>query len=114
MREDCQIITRLINKPKNIKQINKKSIYINRKYYDENLFIRIRNNGDRINSIRNIYTRVKKVLSNSKNIKNKKDVLILESNNEILWIVGIKQSISSYAERNDDKVLEIKFLENPV
>ena len=114
LREDCQIITRLINKPKNIKQINKKSIYINRKYYDENLFIRIRNNGDRINSIRNIYTRVKKVLSNSKNIKNKKDVLILESNNEILWIVGIKQSISSYAERNDDKVLEIKFLENPV
>ena len=86
----------------------------NAKYYDENLFIRIRNNGDRINSIRNIYTRVKKVLSNSKNIKNKKDVLILESNNEILWIVGIKQSISSYAERNDDKVLEIKFLENPV
>ena len=53
LREDCQIITRLINKPKNIKQINKKSIYINRKYYDENLFIRIRNNGDRINSIRN-------------------------------------------------------------
>ena len=41
-------------------------------------------------------------------------MLILESNNEILWIVGIKQSISSYAERNDDKVLEIKFLENPV
>ncbi|MBP05249.1 MAG: tRNA lysidine(34) synthetase TilS [Chloroflexi bacterium] len=114
LREDCQIITRLINKPKNIKQINKKSIYINRKYCDENLFIRIRNNGDKINSITNIYTRVKKVLSNSKNIKDKKDVLILESNNEILWIVGIKQSISSYAEKNDEKVLEIKFLENPI
>ncbi len=114
LSQDFQIITRVINKPQNIKQTNKNLIYINEKYYDQNLYIRIRNNGDRINSISNIYTRVKKVLSNYKNIKDKKNALILESNNEILWIVGIKQSISSYVEKNNKKVLEIKLLENPI
>ena len=114
LSQDFQIITRVINKPQNIKQTNKNLIYINEKYYDQNLYIRIRNNGDRINSISNIYTRVKKVLSNYKNIKDKKNALILESNNEILWIVGIKQSISSYVEKNNKKVLEIKLLENSI
>ena len=112
--EDLQIITRLVNIPKNIIQKNKNLIYINEKYYDQNLFIRIRNQGDKINSIPNTYTRVKKILSNNKNLEDKKNVFILESKGEILWIVGIKQSISSYVKKNNEKALEIKFLKNPV
>ena len=112
--EDFQIITRLVNIPKNIKQKNKNLIYINEKYHDQNLFIRIRNQGDKINSILNTYTRVKKILSNNKNLEDKKNAFILESKGEILWIVGIRQSISSYVEKNNEKALEIKFLKNPV
>jgi len=112
--EDLQIITRLVNIPKNIIQKNKNLIYINEKYYNQNLFIRIRNQGDKINSIPNTYTRVKKILSNNKNLEDKKNVFILESKGEILWIVGIKQSISSYVKKNNEKALEIKFLKNPV
>ena len=114
LKNSTQIETKIIKKPKNIKSNNNNLIYINEKYYDKNLCIRVRNDGDRINSISNIYTRVKKVLSNSKNIKDKKNAFILESDNEILWIVGVKQSISSYVEKNNEKVIEIKFLENPI
>jgi len=114
LKNSTQIETKIIKRPKNIKSNNNNLIYINEKYYDKNLCIRVRNDGDRINSISNIYTRVKKVLSNSKNIKDKKNAFILESDNEILWIVGVKQSISSYVEKNNEKVIEIKFLENPI
>lgn len=114
LKNSSQIETKIIQKPKNIKSNDNNLIYINEKYYDKNLCIRVRNDGDRINSISNIYTRVKKVLSNSKNIKDKKNAFILESDNEILWIVGVKQSISSYVEKNNEKVIEIKFLENPI
>ena len=62
----------------------------------------------------NIYTRVKKVLSNTKNVKDKQNVIILESDKEILWVIGVKQSISSYVGRNNKKVLEIRLLENPI
>jgi len=112
--ENLQITTRLINKPKKIKQTNKNLIYINEKYYDENLIIRMRNEGDKIHSITNAYTRVKKILSNNKNIQDKKNTFILESQGEILWIVGIKQSISSYVEDKNEKALEIKLLKNPI
>jgi len=73
-----------------------------------------RNEGDKINSLPNIYTRVKKVLSNHKEVDNKQNILVLRSNSEILWLVGIKQSISSYVEKKDSEVLEIRFLENPI
>ena len=73
-----------------------------------------RNEGDKINSLPNIYTRVKKVLSNHKESSNKQNILVLRSNNEVLWLIGIKQSISSYVEKKDSEVLEISFLENPI
>lgn len=112
--EDLQITTRLIKKPKNVKQKNKNLIYINENYYNEKLIIRMRKEGDKIHSMPNTYTRVKKILSNNKNIQDKKNIFILESKKEILWVLGIKQSISSYVEKNNQKALEIKFLKNPI
>ena len=80
----------------------------------DSIRITSRNEGDKINSLPNIYTRVKKVLSNHKEVDNKQNILVLRSNSEVLWLVGIKQSISSYVEKKDTKVLEIRFLENPI
>ena len=53
-------------------------------------------------------------VSNYKEVDNKQNILVLRSNSEVLWLVGIKQSISSYVEKKDTKVLEIRFLENPI
>ena len=112
--KDIEIVTKLIDKPKKLETKNKNSIYINEKYIKKNLSVRLRNEGDKINSMPNIYTRVKKVLSNTKNVKDKQNAIILESDKEILWVIGVKQSISSYVGRNNKKVLEIRLLENPV
>ena len=49
-----------------------------------------------------------------KKIENKQKILVLRSKEEVLWLVGIKQSISSYVKKNDSKVLEVSFLENPI
>ena len=87
---------------------------INKKFISGDIRITSRNEGDKINSLPNIYTRVKKVLSNHKEVGNKQNILVLRSNSEILWLVGIKQSISSYVEKKDSEVLEIRFLENPI
>ena len=112
--KDIEIVTKLIDKPKKLETKNKNSIYINEKYIKKNLSVRLRNEGDKINSMPNIYTRVKKVLSNTKNVKDKQNAIILESDKEILWVIGVKQSISSYVGRNNKKVLEIRLLENPI
>ena len=50
----------------------------------------------------------------TKSIINKKNTLILESKKEVLWIIGIKQSISSYVDKKNKKVLEVGFLKNPI
>jgi hypothetical protein len=109
-----KIFTKLINNPTDLSNSNKNKIYINKKFISGDIRITSRNEGDKINSLPNIYTRVKKVLSNHKEVDNKQNILVLRSNSEILWLVGIKQSISSYVEKKDSEVLEIRFLENPI
>ena len=109
-----KIFTKLINIPTDLDNSDKNKIYINKKFISEDIRITSRNEGDKINSLPNIYTRVKKVLSNHKEVDNKQNILVLRSNSEILWLIGIKQSISSYVEKKDSEVLEIRFLENPI
>mgnify|MGYP001463407771 CR=1 FL=1 len=109
-----KIFTKLINNPFDLDNSDNNKIYINKKFLFEDLRITSRYEGDRINSMPNIYTRVKKVLSNEKKIENKQKILVLRSKEEVLWLVGIKQSISSYVKKNDSKVLEVSFLENPI
>jgi len=112
--DNFQILTRVINKPENFVHKNKNIIYMNEKFVNETLFVRERRNGDKINSLPKTQTRVKKILSNDKSIINKKNTLILESKKEVLWIIGIKQSISSYVDKKNKKVLEVGFLKNPI
>ena len=56
---------------------------------------------------------VKKVLSNYKK-KNKNEALILCSEETILWIIGVRQSVDSYVQKNDKKVIEFSILKNPI
>ena len=79
------------------------------------MFIRIKKDGDRIKQFKNseILTRVKKVLSNYKK-KNKNEALILCSEETILWIIGVRQSVDSYVQKNDKKVIEFSILKNPI
>ena len=109
-----KIFTKIINIPNNLDNKDKNKIYISKKFMSGDIRITSRNEGDKINSLPNIYTRVKKVLSNHKESNNKQNILVLRSNNEVLWLIGIKQSISSYVEKKDSEVLEISFLENPI
>jgi len=114
INNSLKIITKLINTPIDLKNLDKNKIYINKKFLSEDLRITSRKEGDKINSLPNIYTRVKKVLSNNKEVDNKQKILILRSSKEIIWVVGIKQSICSYVEKTDSEVLEISFLENSI
>ena len=79
------------------------------------MFIRIKKDGDRIKQFKNseILTRVKKVLSNYKK-NNNKAALLLCSEENILWVIGVKQSVDSYVQKNDKKVIEFSILKNSV
>ena len=84
-------------------------------FINKKMFIRIKKDGDRIKQFKNseILTRVKKVLSNYKK-KNKNEALILCSEETILWIIGVRQSVDSYVQKNDKKVIEFSILKNPI
>ena len=79
------------------------------------MFNSINKDGVRIKQLKNseILTRVKKVLSNYKK-KNKNEALILCSEETILWIIGVRQSVDSYVQKNDKKVIEFSILKNPI
>jgi tRNA(Ile)-lysidine synthase len=107
--------TKIINNPKNIKTNNSKKIYINEKYLSQNLFVRSRKEGDKIFQINDkTKIRVKKILSNHKNKKEKENILIFSTESEIIWILGIRQSINSYVNKNDEKVIELSLLKNSI
>ena len=110
-----EILKLKIVNTQNIKKSNLKKIYINEKYLEQNLFIRNRKEGDKISQIdTENKTRVKKILSNHKNRQEKENVLIFSSDSEIIWILGIRQSIDSYVNKYDKKAIELSFLKNSV
>ena len=89
--------------------------YINEKYLEQNLFIRNRKEGDKISQIdTENKTRVKKILSNHKNKQEKENVLIFSSDSEIIWILGIRQSIDSYVNKHDKRAIELTILKNSI
>ncbi len=94
---------------------NENKILLGEKFINKKMFIRIKKDGDRIKQFKNseILTRVKKVLSNYKK-KNKNEALILCSEETILWIIGVRQSVDSYVQKNDKKVIEFSILKNPI
>jgi|TARA_B110000495_G_C23037580_1_gene620334 tRNA(Ile)-lysidine synthase len=107
--------TKIVNNPKNIINDNNNKIYINEKYFGQKLFIRSRKEGDKIFQINTkTKTRVKKILSNYKNTKEKENVLIFSSESEIIWILGIRQSLDSYVKHDDKKAIEISLLKNSI
>ena len=107
--------TKIINQPKDIKTNNSKKIYISKKYLSQNLFVRSRKEGDKIFQIDDkTKTRVKKILSNHKNKKEKENILIFSTESEIIWILGIRQSVNSYVNKNDEKVIELSLLKNSI
>ena len=88
---------------------------VGEKFINKKLFIRIKKDGDRIKQLKNseILTRVKKVLSNYKK-NNNKEALLLCSEENILWVIGVRQSVDSYVQKNDKKVIEFSILKNSV
>ncbi|NCG35797.1 MAG: tRNA lysidine(34) synthetase TilS [Dehalococcoidales bacterium] len=106
---------KIVNNTQNIKKNNQKKIYINEKYLEQNLFIRNRKEGDKISQLdTQIKTRVKKILSNHKNKQEKENVLIFSTDSEIIWILGIRQSIDSYVNKHDKKAIELTILKNSI
>ena len=113
--EEFKIESKIINKPQNLNIYNENKILLGEKFINKKMFIRIKKDGDRIKQFKNseILTRVKKVLSNYKK-KNKNEALILCSEETILWIIGVRQSVDSYVQKNDKKVIEFSILKNPI
>ena len=113
--KEVGIESKIINKPQNLNIYNENKILLGEKFINKKMFIRIKKDGDRIKQFKNseILTRVKKVLSNYKK-KNKNEALILCSEETILWIIGVRQSVDSYVQKNDKKVIEFSILKNPI
>ena len=110
-----EILKLKIVNTQNIKKSNLKKININEKYLEQNLFIRNRKEGDKISQIdTENKTRVKKILSNHKNKQEKENVLIFSSDSEIIWILGIRQSIDSYVNKHDKRAIELTILKNSI
>ena len=102
-----KITSKIILKPKNLKTINKNKIYISSKYIHMKLFIRNRINGDKISPIgteKNV--RVKKLLSDNK-VQIKSNYPLLCSENEIIWLIGLRQSNKSVVLKTEKKVIEL-------
>ena len=45
---------------------------------------------------------------------NNKEALLLCSEENILWVIGVRQSVDSYVQKNDKKVIEFSILKNSV
>ena len=109
-----KITSKIILKPKNLKTINKNNIYISSKYINMKLFVRNRINGDKISPFgteKNI--RVKKLLSDNK-VPIKSNYPLLCSENEIIWLIGIRQSNKSIVLKTEKKVIELLVSKNSV
>ena len=109
-----KITSKIILKPKNLKTINKNNIYISSKYIHMKLFIRNRINGDKISPIgteKNV--RVKKLLSDNK-VQIKSNYPLLCSENEIIWLIGLRQSNESRVLKTEKNVIELVVSKNSV
>ena len=115
INEELKIESKIINKPENLNIYDENIILVGEKFINKKLFIRIKKDGDRIKQFKNseILTRVKKVLSNYKK-NNNKEALLLCSEENILWVIGVRQSVDSYVQKNDKKVIEFSILKNSV
>ena len=109
-----KITSKIILKPKNLKTINKNNIYISSKYIHKKLFIRNRINGDKMypfGTEKNI--RVKKLLSDNK-VPIKSNYPLLCSENEIIWLIGLRQSNESRVLKTEKNVIELVVSKNSV
>ncbi len=110
----AKITSKIIIKPKNLKLVNKNNIYISSNYIDKKLFIRNRINGDKMypfGTEKNI--KVKKLLSDNK-VSIKSHYPLLCSENEIIWLIGLRQSNKSVVLKTEKKVIELLVSKNSV
>tara|TARA_B100000586_G_scaffold270201_1_gene252755 strand:- start:9058 stop:10356 length:1299 start_codon:yes stop_codon:yes gene_type:complete len=109
-----KITSKIINKPTNLKLVNKNNIYISSNYIDKKLFIRNRINGDKMSPFgTDKKIRVKKLLSDYK-VSVKSNYPLLCSENEIIWLIGLRQSNKSVVLKTEKKVIELLVSKNSV
>ena len=114
INEQITLVSKIINTPSNLIINNENKIFISEKFINKNLYIRSKRDGDRLHQSKDMAfsSRVKKIISNNK--KKKENVLLLCTEKQILWIIGVRQSIDSYVQKKDKKVLELSLLKNSI
>ena len=114
INDQITLVSKIINTPSNLIINNQNKIFISEKFINKNLYIRSKRDGDRLHQSKDMAfsSRVKKIISNNK--KKKENVLLLCTEKQILWIIGVRQSIDSYVQKKDKKVLEFSLLKNSI
>ena len=114
INEQITLVSKIINTPSNLIINNENKIFISEKFINKNLYIRSKRDGDRLHQSKDMAfsSKVKKIISNNK--KKKENVLLLCTEKQILWIIGVRQSIDSYVQKKDKKVLEFSLLKNSI